>query len=477
MNIRPTQAATFALVRNGLLENFRTMAKSQEQLASGKRFQRASEDPVGAARVTSLREQLATQDRYSIALDRGRSRLDAASAALQDVSGLVAEVRAITVQGLNGVLSDEDRSLMAEQVDLIRSQLIDIANRQLNNRYLFSGTATGVRPFVESEVGGTPVVGYLGNEESQDLLVGLSTTVSSNLPGSRVFAATESGSTQFGTLTGVGAGQSANQGSGYDHLQVRHESTTTTLGSGIALVAGGASDTIMGTHNVTVDVALGTVQLDNGVPQPLPAPGSPEYSDFAVFNSRGAELHLDFTGFTGVSTSGTADGAGSASLDGVNWTPLAFTSNDLQIADSQTGAIVHVDETGIHRAGNELVVFGGAVNLFDSLQGISQALTNPDGVPSAVLGERLNLMLSELDRNHENVISSTGILGSRSQRLTSMETSYQDSELVLRGLLSQVEDVDFSQVVLDMARAEQTLQTAQAAGARLVQNSLLNFLR
>jgi flagellin-like hook-associated protein FlgL len=44
-------------------------------------------------------------------------------------------------------------------------------------------------------------------------------------------------------------------------------------------------------------------------------------------------------------------------------------------------------------------------------------------------------------------------------------------------LLSGVEDVDFSQVALDMTRAEQTLQLTQATSSRLLQSSLLNFLR
>ena len=43
-------------------------------------------------------------------------------------------------------------------------------------------------------------------------------------------------------------------------------------------------------------------------------------------------------------------------------------------------------------------------------------------------------------------------------------------------LISNVEDVDFAEVALDLQRAEQTLQLAQATGARLAQQTLLNFL-
>ena len=40
-----------------------------------------------------------------------------------------------------------------------------------------------------------------------------------------------------------------------------------------------------------------------------------------------------------------------------------------------------------------------------------------------------------------------------------------------------IEDADPTEVVLEMTRAEQTLQVAQATGARLIQQSLLNFIR
>ena len=47
----------------------------------------------------------------------------------------------------------------------------------------------------------------------------------------------------------------------------------------------------------------------------------------------------------------------------------------------------------------------------------------------------------------------------------------------LAALTSETEDADISEVVLKLTRAEQTLQIAQATGARLIQQSLLNFLR
>mgnify|MGYP001615255461 FL=1 len=122
-------------------------------------------------------------------------------------------------------------------------------------------------------------------------------------------------------------------------------------------------------------------------------------------------------------------------------------------------------------------MFGGSVNVFDVLQCISNDMNNVHDLSPRDLRERLDMWLGELDRNHENIQIATGELGSLSQRATGLEESFDEQGVQIQGLLSDVEDVDFSKVVLDLNRAEQTLQLAQATSMRLLQNSLLNFLR
>ena len=111
------------------------------------------------------------------------------------------------------------------------------------------------------------------------------------------------------------------------------------------------------------------------------------------------------------------------------------------------------------------------------LQGIADDLNNVQGLPVAELGERLGMWLGELDRNHQNVLRGAGVLGASGERLVRMQEGLLVSEVETQGLLSGVEDADFAQVVLDMTRAEQTLELAQATSVRLLNTSLLNFLR
>lgn len=465
------------MVRLGLMTNFSKLASAQEQVASGKRILRPSDDPVGASQALGYRNRLSAYERFAAATQSGRTLLDTAASNLQDAGELLSDARATLLQAMNGTQTAEDRQLYANELSLIRDRLLSIANATSGERYLFGGTATGSAPFQVTNNNGRESVAYVGNDEVQELLVGFGENVGVGVSGERVFARQERTGTQYGGLTGAAAGTSADQGTGYGTLYVRHDATNATFSNGLQLANGGSADTLLGTHTLTIDAALGTVRLDNGVALQIPGAGAGNVADFTVTNEDGAEVHLDFSAWNGTSSTDTLVGEGSVSIDGSNWTALDFLDTDLELVDATTGRVLHVDTTGIHRAGDELVIFGGAVNLFDVMQGIVEDLRNPQGLDHDQQLSRLEMWLDEFDRHHSNVLSATGDLGARSAYLADVGTRLEDSSQEVKGLLSQVEDADFSEVVLDMSRAEQTLQLTQATSVRLIQNTLLNYLR
>lgn len=477
MTIRPTQSSTFSMVRVGLMANFAKLAGAQEQIATGKRILRASDDPVGASQALGYRNRLSAYERFSTAGENGRALLDTAASRLQDAGDMLSEVRAKLLEAMNGTQSAQDRKMLAQELALVRDRLLSIANTKLGERYLFAGTATDVEPFEAALAGGHAAVAYRGNDAEPRLEIGFGELVGVGLPGEQIFAREQRSGTSYGGLVGLAPGTSADQGGGYAHVGVRHDATVATFANGLQLANGGASDTILGSHVLTVDASAGTVRLDNGPALALPGASAANLTDFTVTNEHGAEVHLDFSAWDGSASTDTLVGDGSISLDGSDWTALDFVDADLELVDDATGTVLHVDTRGIHREGQELVVFGGAVNLFDVLQGIVDDLENGQGLDSDQQLARLELWLGELDRHQSNLISSTSELGARSAHLTDVGSRLDTAATEVQGLLSQVEDADFSEVVLEMSRAEQTLQLTQATSVRLIQNTLLNYLR
>ncbi|MCP3914847.1 MAG: flagellar hook-associated protein 3 [bacterium] len=472
MNLRSTQGSVFRQVRSGIQLNLGRVSRAQQEVATGKRILRPSDDPVGTSYAIALRRQIASIESYKTAVDRSRPVIDTASSQLQEASNMVADARALIIQGMNGTLSQADRDTLAQQLELTFDGLLSVVNSRWEDRYLFSGTATGTEPFQVETVNGQRRVVYAGDDGSQSVAIGRNVEIDVNTPGSTIFGRFDYSGTTYQGMTGIQSGTSADSGSGYSQLTLRHDATTGTPGAGIALVQMG--DTILGDHDLVVDGTLGTVQLGAGSPVSIP---SPLPADLVVRDSDGSEVHLDLTGWTGADVTATLTGEGSISLDGGTFQPIDGTETDLELIDPQIGTVLHVDTTGVTRAGGELVTFGGTTNIFDTLLGAAADLRNADGLLQSEIVERLNHRITELDSNFDSLQIANGNLGSRAARLQLTDDRLGDLSVQLEGILSGVEDADLTDAVLEMTRAEQTLEVAQATGARLIQQSLLNYLR
>jgi len=475
MGTRISTFSTYRRVLLGLRKNQFANLRAQEQLSSGRRILRPSDDPTGAARAIRLERRIADVDRYRRTITQGLTAVEAGASSLTTASGLMTQARELLLQGMNGTLSQDDRDSIAVQFDLLRNQMVELGNERAGDQYLFGGTATGDAPWVEVEDGGYRRMVYTGDRDGQVVRAGESIEVEITLSGLDTFGRFEPTGTVYGGLSGVGVGTSGDEGRGYATLAFRHDSTDPgALGTvGIALAAGGSLDTLLGDNTLTIDAAANTIQLGSGetiqIPTPLPA-------DLVVENELGAELHLDLSAWSGAGYTGTVRGEGSVSIDGSNYTSLAFTETNLQLVDEDADRVVHIDTTQVKRAGDELVEFGGTTNVFDLMQQIASDLRNGDGLDVHRQVERLNSRLEDVDRHQRNVLVGAGALGSRSQRLQVSDSRAADVEVSLQGLLSDVADADLAEVALDLSRSDYLLQLAQAAGARVLQTSLLNYL-
>jgi flagellin-like hook-associated protein FlgL len=477
MTLRPTQSSIYSLVERGLSYNFMKLAKAQEHVATGKQILRPSDDAVGTGRALSMRRRLGLLDRFQNAINNGRPVLETSTAALEETSGILSEARALLIGSMSGAMNADDRKANGLQIELALEKLVDVANTKIGDRYVFAGTRTDHEPYELTYTGDEASITYAGNEGIQRISIGFGTDLSINVAGSEAFGGTSVKSVDLTGLTGATLGTTANQGTGYSNLEFRHDATLGTPGSGLALVSGGALDTILADHTLTVDAVANTVQLDAGPAVAIPLPTDPNYADFTVTDENGAQVHLDFTGYNGTSSSAVLTGEGSVSLDGSSFTPLTFTETDLELMGGDSDAVLHINTTDVRRAGKELVSFTGATDIFSVLAGVASDLRNSDELSATDVVARLSLRLDELDSNSNQSLKALGTLGARTERLNSSGARLETLGLNVEGLLSQIEDVDIAEVILDMNRAEQTLQLAQMTGSRLIQHTLLDFLR
>jgi flagellar hook-associated protein 3 FlgL len=477
MQIRNTQTSVFQQVKNGLNANFAKLVLAQRQISSGKRILNPSDDPVGASLAITIRGRQADVQRALETIGAVRPGLQTAANALEDASGLLAQARALLVQGLSGTLQPADRRTLATEVEELRDRMLELANSKAGAGFVFAGSEGGTQPFVERTVDGRRVVVYQGNGDVVQAAIGQGVEIGTNVPGSQAFGGLEHLGAAIAGSTGAALGSSASQGTGFAKLTIRHDATTGALPAGVAFVNAGTSDTFVGDRTLVIDGTAGTVQLGDGEPVAIPQAGDADLADFVVRDASGAEVHLDFTGHAGASGTSTITGAASASIDGgATFHALDLGSADVRLIDEASGTVLHVDATAIRRTGTDLVTFRGAVDVFAVLDGIVEDLRNTDGLDTPELGVRLQQRLGELDRRHEGVLESLGTLGARLARLEGSESRLGDVGLYLESRRSDVEDADITDLVLELTQSRQSLELAQATGSRLIQLNLLSFL-
>ncbi len=139
------------------------LTEAQTQLTSGKRVQRASDDPAAAAVAERALARMSRAEAQQRAVDASRDSMQLSESALGDAGEILQQVREHLVQAGNGSLSDGDRKVIAQQIQGLRNDLLAVANRQDGSgRYLFGGQGSNTAPLRDAP-GGVVYDGSAGN--------------------------------------------------------------------------------------------------------------------------------------------------------------------------------------------------------------------------------------------------------------------------------------------------------------------------
>lgn len=139
-----------------------TLNQTQEQISTGKRVNRPSDDPVAAARILKLDQELQRISTYQRNTDLAENRLEQEENALSRSVDVIQRIRELTVQAGNGSLSPNDRKSISAEMKERLGQLADISNtRDASGEYIFSGFQ-GSNPAFAKDGNGSWV--YQGDE-------------------------------------------------------------------------------------------------------------------------------------------------------------------------------------------------------------------------------------------------------------------------------------------------------------------------
>lgn len=118
------------------------MGKLQDQINTGSKISRPSDDPVIAVKGIGYRTNLNKVEQYKRNMGEVENWLDTSDDTLDHVGIALRRVQELVTNAASDTNTDEDREKMKKEIDQIKLQIRDLANTKVGEKYLFSGTNT-----------------------------------------------------------------------------------------------------------------------------------------------------------------------------------------------------------------------------------------------------------------------------------------------------------------------------------------------
>lgn len=137
---------TQGMISNNMLRNlsnsYSKMDQYMNQLSTGKKITRPSDDPVVAMKGMGYRSEVLQVKQYQRNTNELHNWYDNSDAALDKATKAMQRVRELAVQASNGTYDENERKSIAQEVAQLKEHLVEIANTQVNDKYIFNGAHT-----------------------------------------------------------------------------------------------------------------------------------------------------------------------------------------------------------------------------------------------------------------------------------------------------------------------------------------------
>ena len=199
--IRVTQGILTQRTLSNINSQLLRLARFQEQLATGRRVNRPSDDPVATRRAIEIQTAISQNERFISNITDARPHLVESETMIQQVVNIIHRAKELTLQAANDTNAQEQLNFIAIEIDQLLEAATVAANHRTNGRSIFAGTRTLSDAYSITRVAGEiTAVTYQGNTQNINISVSPGLPVTINVSGSSVFQSTVD---IFSTLIGI----------------------------------------------------------------------------------------------------------------------------------------------------------------------------------------------------------------------------------------------------------------------------------
>lgn len=391
--MRITQNTLYNNTRSQLQTNAERLLQAQQTVATQKRFNSLSENPVDGGRALDLRSAITRSTQYLKNIERATSLAGVQESTMGQVNSMLGRAKELLLGETNQATSTASTRESARiEIAHLTTQLVQAANTRFDGKYVFSGFAVDTPAFTDAAVNVTA-------------------------------GATNAGGAAVTSQTVADAAQMV-----YHSYQIQF--------------------TAPGQFNI-LDTTSGTTVASNQ-----------SYTSGATIQFGGIQL--------AISNSPAAPAAGDV-FNIATAAPGTYQGDSqLQMVEVQPGTKVQQNIPGDH-------VFAGAgmaggVDIFSVMNQVNAALRANDRTA-------MSNLLGQLDAARTQISSERSSIGGRVNLLDTVKTRQTDVQTNLESMLSNLEDIDVADAMTRLNKQQNTYEATLAAASKIVQPSLLDFLR
>ena len=141
--MRVTQSMLSQNMLRNLSGSYNKMGKLQEQLNTGKKVTRPSDDPVVVMKGMGYGMQVNKVEQYQKNMGEVNNWLDSSDDALDGVGQVLQRLKELATNASNtGAMTKPEREAIATEIGQLREHLQDVANTKVGDKHIFSGSMT-----------------------------------------------------------------------------------------------------------------------------------------------------------------------------------------------------------------------------------------------------------------------------------------------------------------------------------------------
>jgi flagellar hook-associated protein 3 FlgL len=421
--MRVSTLSIYNLANTSIGDANQAIARTQEQISTGKRILTAADDPVASTRIQQLNRNIASTEQFGRNIDIAENNLALEETTLNGATNLLQRMQELAVQaGNTAVLSPSEYKSLADEVNIRLDELVSIANTQNSNGdYIFAGFKSDSQPFTGDSINGYQ---FNGDEGQLRIKVDHSTTIASNDTAKAIFV--DVPSFENNVKTSINPNNRSNPA--------------------ISFSMGNIVDQVVYDEFYPEDMVI-KFNEDADI-----APPGKNFTVTERSTGKIIEANRLFT---------------SGEVLTYNGIELTITGNpaSADIGAGLAGDQVFIDSADTQDVITTLLRFRDALNGYDG---------SPEGVArlEASVGSTIN-NLRNAQASISEVVSS---IGARNNALQSTRDLHIDTNLLSRELLSNLSDLDFAEAAGRLQLESFVLQAAQASFLRVSELSLINQL-